>query len=162
MILVGAAGVTALDVWITRTRWRIAVPPLDLVRRGGLDEPPDLPIGFLRWWFFSPLQGNLFAAEVTSTDRTWLMRDGAAVIELRLGACRRGELLAATRRLRGRAEQVDECRAGDGSTAIRTGDSVRYVDRASGLRVDLVLESVADATPEEGAFRDPDAPGNDP
>src|SRR5580704_6974926 len=47
MMLVGAAGATLLDAWVTPTRWRIAVPPLDLVRRGANDEPRDMPVGFL-------------------------------------------------------------------------------------------------------------------
>jgi len=62
MILVGVAGVTMLDAWVTPARWRVAVPMLGVLRRGGADDPADLPIGFLRWWFFTPLEGRLFAA----------------------------------------------------------------------------------------------------
>jgi hypothetical protein len=155
MILVGGAGVTMLDAWVTRGRWRVAVPPLDLMRRGGTDEPEDLPVGFLRWWFFTPFEGTLFAATLMQQGMLWLLREGEAVIEVRVGPCPRGERLTAARRAPHRTEQVDECRA---VAVPRPGDSVRYVDEANGMRVDIVLESVAGVPPEEEAFRDPDAP----
>jgi len=155
MILVGGAGVTMLDAWVTRGRWRVAVPPLDLVRRGGADEPRDLPVGFLRWWFFTPFEGTLFAATFMKPGMLWLLRDGDAVIDLHVGPCSRGERLTASRRVHGRSEHVEECRA---LAVPRPDDAVRYVDDASGLRVDIVLESVAVGSPQEEAFRDPDAP----
>jgi hypothetical protein len=155
MILVGPAGVTILDAWVTPSRWRVAVPPLDLIRRGGADEPGDLPVGFLRWWFFTPFEGTLFAATLMEPGMLWLLRDGDAVIELRVRPCPRGERWTAARRAHGRTEQVDECRA---LPLPRPGDSVRYADEANGMHVDIVLESVAGGPPEEEAFRDPDAP----
>jgi hypothetical protein len=157
MILVGGAGSTMLDAWVTPDRWRLAVPPVHLVRRGGAENPPDLPVGFLRWWFFTPLEGTLFAGvEMRDDGDLWLVRDGDAVIELRVGRCERGELRTVSRRAQGRTERVEECRE---RAVPRPGDWVRYRDEASGLRVDLVVESVSDALPEEEAFRDPDAPG---
>jgi hypothetical protein len=157
MILVGGAGATLLDAWVTRDRWRIAVPPAALVRRGGGDEPRDLPIGFLRWWFFRPLEGTLFAAApaegVGRAGDVFLLRDeDGATVELRAGAC-----LRASRRAGARTERVEDCSAREGEP--RPGDRVRYEDEASGFTVDMQLESLASQPPDEEAFRDPDAPG---
>lgn len=152
MILTGVAGVTMLDAWITPQRWRVAVPPLGVLRRGGTDSPADLPVAFLRWWFFTPLEGRLFAAELERGSPVWLLRDGDAVVELRALGCERGPRLVAARRERGRAESVDECRAG---IEPSEGDHVRYED-ASGLAVELVLESVSAEPPAAEAFVDPD------
>ena len=157
MILIGGAGATILDAWVTRARWRVAVPPLDLVRRGGLDEPRDMPVGFLRWWFLTPLGGTLFAAAFVEGGFLWLLRDGAAVVELREGPCARGRSLHAARRFAGHPETVDECRE---SAAPRTGDTARYLDESSGLRVDVLFESVAAEPPSVEAFRDPDLGGD--
>jgi hypothetical protein len=157
MILTGAAGATMLDAWVTQARWRVAVPPLEIVRRGGTDEPRDMPVGFLRWWFLTPLTGRLFAATFTQGGSLWLLRYGSAVIELREASCARGTLLHATRRVVGHAETVEECRE---RGAPSPGDSASYVDEASGLCVDVSLESVAATPPSGEAFQDPDAPGS--
>jgi hypothetical protein len=161
MILVGGAGVTTVDAWVTPSRWRLAVPPVALVRRGGFDDPPGLPIGFLRWWFFTPLRGRLSAAMPTGSGWLWLLRDGDTVVEVRLDVCLRGQRLAAVRRSRDGSERVDECHA-DAFAAPRAGDRVDYVDDRSGLRVELVLESVTGAAPTEEALRDPEPTGDGP
>jgi hypothetical protein len=154
MILVGGAGLTLMDAWVARDRWRIAFPPIESVRRGGAsDEPNDLPVGFLRWWFFTPLGGTLFAARRTDSGMLWLLHDAGAVIEVLRGECPGGRLLTVTRRVRDRSEVVRECRA----AILRAGDWVEYRDASSGLGVRLVVESVADGPPQEGAFGDPDA-----
>jgi hypothetical protein len=156
MVLTGAAGATMLDAWVTTTRWRVAVPPLEVVRRGEVIEPPDMPVGFLRWWFLTPLSGGLFAASSTEDGSLWLLRYGDAVIELREASCARGTLLHATRRLAGHAETVDECRA---KAAPSAGDSARYFDETTGLCVDVFLESIGTEPPSRDAFRDPDVVG---
>jgi hypothetical protein len=159
MILVGGAGSTVLDAWITRDRWRVAVPPVHIVRRGGAgDRPIDLPVAFLRWWFIAPLAGTLVAAEATATGDAWLLRDDDAEVVLRSAPCGNDHLrhlLEATRRERGRKERAFECRI---SATPVTGDRAGYVDESSGLTVDMEIESVASAPPEPDAFRDP-APG---
>ena len=157
MILIGAAGATMLDAWVTQARWRVAVPPLEIVRRGGTEEPRDMPVSFLRWWFLTPLTGRLFAATFTEEGSAWLLRYGNAVIELREASCPRGTLLQATRRVVGRAETVEECRERGSPSA---GDSARYVDEVTGFCVDVSLESIAEAPPSGEAFQDPDAPGS--
>ena len=45
MILVGPMGGRALDVWVTREAWRMEVPAIHLLRRGGALAPASLPIG---------------------------------------------------------------------------------------------------------------------
>ena len=166
MILVGAAGATMLDAWVTPERWRIAVPPAGVLRRGGDggarggqpegDEPDDLPVGFLRWLFFRPLAGTLFGGSLQPGHVLFLLRDDDAVLEVRLGVCRRGALTVTMRRDRGRTERLEECRAGG---AVTPGDSVRYEDEKAGLSVDLTIESVAAGPPEADAFENPDGDG---
>lgn len=154
MILVGPAGTTMLDAWATATRWRIAVPPAGVLRRGGADEPAELPVGFLRWLFFRPLEGALFGGSRGPDETVFLLRDGEAVVEVRLGRCERGELAATTRRIDGRAEKLEVCRHASG--APEAGDWARYENEATRLRIDLTLESVGSTPPDQEAFVDPD------
>jgi hypothetical protein len=159
MILVAGAGATVLDAWVTPDQWRIAVPPVGLIRRGGRDEPADLPVGFLRWWFFTPLEGRLFAASraegPAGAGDLLLLRDGDAVVEVRVRQC-----LQVSRRSHSRSERVEECASRAGP---EPGDSVHYEDESSGLAVDMVLESLAEQPPKEDAFVDPELePGGEP
>jgi hypothetical protein len=155
LILLGVAGMTMLDAWVTPHRWRVAVPPAGIVRRGGDDAPADLPIAFLRGWFFRPLAGTLFAASLGAEGPTWLLRDGDAVVVARARACDRGWRLLVTRRQQGHAESVDECRRG---ARPEPGDRVAYRDETTHLAVDLVLEGVSPEPPPGEAFTDPDLP----
>jgi hypothetical protein len=153
MILVGAAGLTLLDAWVTPDEWRVAVPPAGVVRRGAAEEPDDLPVGFLRWSFFRPLEGILFEGRLRP-DRVFFLRDGQAVVEVRHRPCEHGELTITTRRVHGRTERIDECRE---PGPPQSGDWVHYEDEANGLRVDLAIEAAAGQAPDEDAFRDPEA-----
>jgi hypothetical protein len=159
MILVGGAGATLLDAWVTRDRWRVAVPPLELVRRGGAEDPGGLPVGFLRWWFVAPFEGVAFAAANTRAEDRWLLRDGDAVVDLRLARCKGdGMRVTATRRLRGRAEQMDRCGASGSQSGPAVGDDVRY-DDSTGIRVTIAVYSVGPMGPTAEAFEDPDRDG---
>jgi hypothetical protein len=171
MILIGAAGATLLDAWVTPSAWRIAVPVASIVRRGGVEAPASLPVGFLRWWFLGRLSGALFASRasyasraprVGSGERLWLVRDGAAVVELRLEPCERGAQVVARRRTAATREgeepareSVVECHA---SPTPSAGDTVRYADETSGLEVTFAVEGVTSEPPDPAAFRDPDEP----
>jgi len=150
MILVAAAGTTLLDAWATPGRWRFAVPPLDVVRRGLREDPSDLPVGFLRWWFFAPFQGLLIATAAESDGWLWVLRYGDSTIELRAGRCEGGQRLRASRRQGRGFDEVEECR----TEATRV---VHYVERTSGLRVDLTA-TTSSASADAEAFRDPDGP----
>jgi hypothetical protein len=159
MILVGGAGATLLDAWVTRERWRIAVPPLEIVKRGGAESPAGLPVGFLRWWFVSPLEGVSFAGATAPDGERWLLRDGDAVVDLRLARCARGTRVTATRRVRGHGERIDECSPSSSPLGATAGDDVSYTDETSGLRVTVAVESVGSTAPDPAAFLDPDREG---
>jgi hypothetical protein len=156
MVLVGVAGSTLLDAWVTRSAWRIAVPAASMVRRGGGTAPAALPVAFLRWWFLARFAGELFASRVQPDERLWLVRDRAAVVELRIGRCDRGTRLVARRRtVDAGDESVEECRR---AAIPSAGDTVRYADRTSGLEVTFAVEGVTPEPPDPAAFRDPDEP----
>jgi hypothetical protein len=153
MILVQGPGSTVMDAWVAPDRWRVAIPPIDVVRRGGADEATDLPIGFLRWWFLAPLAGDVFAAASDEARDRWLLRAGDAVVSLTVSACARGEAWEAIRRTGSRVERVRECRAGAKPSA---GDSADYDDASSGLRVHVEVDESTHGPPDPDAFRDPD------
>jgi hypothetical protein len=149
MILVGGPGATLLDVWVTRAKWRVAIPPVGRILRGGRDAPADLPVAFLRWWFCAPLQGTLFAGSRLPGGTTlFVLRDGDAVVELREGP--RG--LEASRRDHGKTQTV---RQSTRSWLPAPGDAVHY--EAGDVTVDLAVESLAEGQPAAEAFMDPDA-----
>ncbi|MFI5297821.1 MAG: hypothetical protein ACHREM_06945 [Polyangiales bacterium] len=58
MVLLGAGGMTAMDVWIDGDRFRAAIPALDRVVRGDATAAPEttrgLPIALLRDWMIAP------------------------------------------------------------------------------------------------------------
>jgi hypothetical protein len=151
MLLVGPAGATALDVWVTRERFRFAVPSIKLEKRGGSDpeEARGLPVGFLRWWFLSPLTGRLLLARSTDAHSSWLLRDGAATVMVRTN----GQSFMALRRESGHQEGL-EWRGG--GLAPRAGARGRYTEGAYGLRVDVRVEDVSPNEPPAEAFDDPD------
>ena len=141
---------------MTPLRYHLAVPALDIVRRGGTDPPRDLPVAFLRWWIFAPFDGILFGAAAPGSRPgapIWLLRDGGAIVDVRLSSCALGRLITATRRAEGRAERIDQCSSGAG---VAAGDRVRYRDENVGLEVDLQIESISAGAPDAAAFRDPD------
>jgi hypothetical protein len=167
MILVAGPGTTMLDAWVTGERWRLDLPPLERVLRGGLDTPPDLPIGFLRWWFFRPFDGMLVAASPPASTQTgaapdspragptWLLRDGTTSVELHEDRCARGvELVASRRSADGRVERLESCSSGPEPSP---GDQVHYDDQKTGLAVEITLEAVVEGGPPPEAFDDPDA-----
>jgi hypothetical protein len=151
IILTGGPGATTLDVWLTVDRWRVASPPAGWLRRGS-EDPPDLPIGFLRWWFVGGLRGMLFAGSLRPGRDLWLLRDGDVVLELEQSITDRGTRLDVARRSHGRTERVDERRA---CVEPRPGDRVVYSDDG-GLEVVLEIESVSPEPPAREAFDDPD------
>ena len=158
MILIGGAGATVLDAWVTRQQWRVAVPPLQIVRRGGADDPMGLPVGFLRWRFVLPFAGSAFAAATGPDGDRFLLRDGSTIVDLRLARCDEGHKrsITATRRAHGRVEEMDECEAMNSSPGSAAGDHVQYADETTGLRVKVDVESVGATGPTPEAFEDPD------
>ncbi len=117
MILVGGAGSTMLDAWVSPERHRVAVPALDLIRRGRDADAADLPVAFLRWWFLAPLGGQLVAA-ADEADPVWLLRTQGAVVELRAMACGSRQGLLAIRHAGAHPERGVEWRAPDAAASV--------------------------------------------
>lgn len=154
MILIGPGGTTALDVWVTKERFRFAVPALKLEKRGGTDPAVarGLPIGMLRWWFLSPLAGRLLLARSSPAESAWLMRDGAATVTVRSD----GQRFVALRREGETLEGIEWFSRG---LVPQAGEHGRYLEGRFGLRVDVVVEEVLATEPDPDAFTDPDEAG---
>jgi hypothetical protein len=141
MILVGPAGEPALDVWVTRDAWRLAVPAIHMVRRGGRESPKGTPVGFFRSWFVAPLSGRLLALD----------RDGGLVLRDPFGG----------------TQHVRAASASEGRIRRRSGTSTesfvfgphhaRYVDESTGLSVEVTMGDVQPEPPDPEAFADPEA-----
>jgi hypothetical protein len=164
MILVGPGGATALDLWVTREKWRFVVPAADFKRSGGpgLDDARGLPIGFFRWWFLAPLDGRLLSAAGDERHPTLLLRDAASTIIVRdLDGPRGAHLIALRREAREDGKALVEALEWMGvDLAPRSGDRARYVQRGAwgaGLEVEVLVEAVVHGEPDPAAFEDPDA-----
>lgn len=147
MILVGPAGEPALDVWVTRDAWRMSVPAIHLVRRGGRDAPDGMPIGFFRSWFIDPLGGNLLAI---GRDDDLVVRDheGGTLDVSDVSFAPRPA--AHVRRRKGRATERFAFALGkDGGTAS-------YVSESTKLAVEVKLGPVQKDPPDPQAFEDPE------
>jgi hypothetical protein len=154
MILVGPGGTTALDVWVTKDRFRFAVPAIKLEKRGGVDpaEAKGLPIGMLRWWFLSPLAGRLLIARSTPAESAWILRDGVATVTVRSD----GRRFVALRREGETLEGIEWISRG---LVPQSGEHGRYIEGRFGLRVDVLVEELLETEPDAEAFTDPDEPG---
>ena len=154
LVLIGPGGVTAMDLWVTRVRFRFVVPAIKLEKRGGTDlsGSSGLPIGFFRWWFLAPLGGDLVMARSSPSEAAFLLRDGPATVTMRTD----GEHFVAIRREGGRLEGLEW--SGHGLTP-RAGARGRYVDGEWGMRVHVMIEEVLPDEPDPAAFLDPDEKG---
>jgi hypothetical protein len=151
MVLVGPGGTTALDLWVTKDHFRFEVPAVHLAKRGGADpaEARGLPVGFLRWWFLSPLEGRLLFARSSEGESAWLLRSGPATLTVRSN----GQRFVAIRRQGGALEGLEW--AGRGLAPV-AGAHGRYVENTFGLRVEIEVEDVLPNEPDPEAFVDPD------
>ena len=151
MMLLGPGGTTALDVWVTKDRFRFSVPAIKLEKRGGTDpeQARGLPIGMLRWWFLSPLNGRLLLARSTRDESSWILRDGPATVTVRSD----GKRFIALRR---EGETVEGIEWSSRGLVPQAGEHGRYVDGRSGLRVEVFVEDVLPTEPDPEAFDDPD------
>jgi hypothetical protein len=154
LVLVGPAGTTALDLWVTQDRFRFAIPAIHLERRGGTDPASTrgLPIGFLRWWFLSPLDGELVLARSSRSESAFLLRHGSATVTFRTD----GERSVAIRRDGLRLEGLEW--AGRGASP-ETGSRGRYIDGDSGIRVNVLIEELLAEEPDPASLFDPDEQG---
>jgi hypothetical protein len=154
LVLLGPGGTTAIDVWVTPDRFRFVIPAIKLERRGGADlsAARGLPIGFMRWWFLAPLDGELVLARSNYAEAAFLLRAGAATVTMRTN----GERFYAIRREGTRLEGLEWS---GGGLVPRAGARGRYIDGEWGIRVHVVIEEVLAEEPDEAAFRDPDETG---
>lgn len=155
LVLLGPGGTTAIDLWVTKDRFKIAIPTIHYERRGGGDDDAsgrDLPIGLLRWWFLSPLRGDLLLARATRAEAAFLIRDDAATVTMRTD----GERFVAVRRQGESMEGIEWVGRG---LVPRAGARGRYIDGRWGIRVDILVEEVLDKEPDPAAFLDPDDKG---
>jgi hypothetical protein len=157
MILVGPAGATALDVWATPDRWRFEVPAANILRRGGREDDPSLPIGFFRWWFLAPLEGRLLTSVAGGSRERFVLRDRDATVDLTDSRGAAGEALHLVSASRRAGDAVDRIAFRGASFAAAAGDSATYDQEGSGVHVEVRIESPADA-PDPAAFVDPDSP----
>ena len=158
MVLIGPGGATALDMWLTRERFRFVVPAADFKRAGGVDDPAarGLPVGFFRWWFLAPLEGRLLTARIEPQGPTFVLREGGGTITLRERRVRGREHLLAERREAGALEGLEWIGR---SFSPHAGDRAKYVQDTTGLEVEVLVEAVSPEEPDPAAFLDPDDPG---
>jgi hypothetical protein len=151
LILLGPAGTTALDLWVTRDRFRFTIPSIKLDKRGGSDpaHARGLPVGLLRWWFLAPMEGQLLVARSSATETAFLLRDGAAFVTVRTDRDR----FVALRRAHGRMEGLEWIARG---LTPHAGARGQYIDGESGLHVHVVIEEVLPEEPDPEAFLEPD------
>jgi len=154
MILVTAGGPTAFDLWIRGEQFRMAMPLRDRIVRGREGErgesSANLPIGFLRWWLLTPLQGKLTAAYREGSSLRWILQDGRATYDVRQSAPGREELTI-NRRNEGASEQLE--------VEHPACPRAEYRNERLGLQVVIACDPAGErkASASERAFEDPDA-----
>jgi hypothetical protein len=160
MILLGPGGTTALDLWVDASRFRFAVPAIDLQKRGDLSAPREerrgLPVDFLAFWLLGPLRGELLWYERTvqrgGTDR-FVLRDGAAIVDLTASDDGRLEARRAAWSESTPPRLIEE------ETVVAGGlgcAEVRYHQGSTGLDVSVRCEGEQPGEPAARALADPD------
>jgi hypothetical protein len=152
MILLGPAGTTALDVWATRDHWRFAIPPANVLKKGGEESPPELPIGFFRSWFLRPYEGRL----LTIDRGDLVLEDHQAVLRVS-GVLSPGK--APLRVMRREGTAVEWLEVIDRGAHPPVGERVRYRSMSTGLEVEVLVESLSPDPADPAAFLDPDGAG---
>ncbi len=183
MILVGPGGTTAFDLWIRDDKFRVAIPAIDMLRRGDASTPRSemrgLPVELLRWWLLDPTGGSLAWFDRDASRSRYLLREKGAITTLDVArsggvaAVRRTWLVPpnaagdqaaspadAERPTRGAAPAeapvlLDEERVT--ADAIGCGHA-RYTQASTGVEVEITCEGVEPNPPSDRAFVDPDAP----
>lgn len=161
MVLVGPGGTTALDLWAHDGAFRFSVPALDLLRRGDRTTPRasmrGMPIDFLEWWLLRPFDGKIVDCRRREGLDHYVLRDGAAIIELTL---REDGSLEARRSTFAVDEPGERPRRVDEETISADGlgcGVVRYDQASTRLSITVTCESVErERAPDPRAFVDPD------
>lgn len=157
MILLGPGGRTALDVWATPDRYRLAVPDLSILERGGAAAPAHLPIELFREWFLTPLSGRLLAAGHAGARTIYLVRSPRQVLELDLTpqapGC--GVRYALRKHSPGNDEIVEWISEGPPTLVPSVGSRVVFTRPAMGIRVTVEIEELGTEPPSPEAFEEP-------
>jgi hypothetical protein len=162
MIMLGPGGTTAMDLWIREDRFRFEVPALELEKRGDAHTPPQelrgLPVRFLAWWLLRPFGGRLLWTDHDGTTRRFILRDGPAVVDLRVRPDGSVEAERTTWTIEdGRRAIAD--REWVRASSLGCG-VVHYGQESTGVRVTVGCEGIEEASaPNPRAFEDPDAGG---
>jgi hypothetical protein len=148
---------------VTRDAYRFEVPPVHLLRRGGTEAEPSLPVDFFREWFLTPLGGRLLASTIDGASRDlppcdgrwFILRHGEATLtlcdELPSTVALDLRMLRTTP-----ASSFEEFRFRGQSLRPHPGDRAEYEDRHSHVQASVDVESVDPAPPDPLAFVDPD------
>jgi hypothetical protein len=155
MVMLGPGGTTALDLWVEQDRFRFAVPALDLMRRGDGATPREsmrgLPVDFLSWWLLRPFEGKLLHHQRTASGDRFVLRHGAAVIDLQIDAA---GVRARRRSARGEGRVEVETVTAGGFGCV----PARYQQAPTGLDISIRCEGEESRPPNPRAFVDPDLP----
>lgn len=157
LIMVGPGGATALDAWVTPEKYRVEIPAIHKAARGGkeLDDTFGAPIGFLRWWMLSPLEGELLTLDVPRWEGAppmMILGDGTATYGV-TSEIAKGRLTV-IRRARGHVDAVQWFAK---NLKPAAGQHGQYVDEEHHLTVDVFVEEVMPDEPDPAAFIDPDS-----
>ncbi len=149
MIVVTGGGPTAFDLWIRGDRYRMAMPLAGRVERGSVGRDGDrkrLPVGLLRWWWLTPLEGEVVGAFEDAGARRWVLRDGGSTYDV---TQRSDDVLQIVRRANGRQEALRVM----GSDCPR----VEYRDVSIGMVVEIRCDEAGESGGGAGdrAFEDP-------
>jgi hypothetical protein len=163
LVLLGPGGATALDLWVTPTRFRLVVPSMDLVKRGGTSTAgaAGLPVAFFRWWFLAPLDGRLLDAHLKAGSAELYVRetDGATVWMREAALPRAAPAKPGMIAIRRAPGDVDRSLEWSGSTLFpHPGDVARYREEhpTFGIDVSVRIDALGQAAPDPAAFDDPD------
>jgi hypothetical protein len=153
MVLLGPAGRTALDVWATASAYRVAVPELGLVERGGVEAPRHLPIALFREWFLAPLGGRLLAAGSSDKGRVYVVRGRTQTIVV----SREGANLSLSKHGAGSHESVSWSLRSEKDTHVLPAVGSRVVFRKpeAGIEVSVEIEEIGTEPPAAEAFDEP-------
>lgn len=155
MMLLGPAGRTALDVWATPSRYRLAIPDLDVIERGGESAPAHLPIELFREWFLAPLGGRLLAAGHVGGERFFILKGRGRSLELRVGP--RGADGRRHYAIRKHDARGGESAEWNGRALWPSiGETVHFYRPAAALELVVEIEGVSSEAPDPAAFEPPE------
>lgn len=168
LILVGAGGGTAVDLWMHGPTYRFVVPALGKTLRGDAATPASekkgLPVDFLGWWMLHPLRGEVLVASVDEEGLSFVIRDAlpasagglVAYVDARItpNGWFEGTRTTWSTTGPGSGEKLDEETIAASSLGC---GRVEYTQKSTSLRVVAVCEDESADVPDR-AFVDPEAP----